>query len=199
STVTTTVTITAVNDAPTLSSVAASASFTEKGPAVTLSGSAAVADPDNQKLANATVKIAGGTFAGDGDVLAANVAGTAITASYNPAAETLVLTGSDTLANYQSVLDSVTFNSTSLNPTNFGSATTRTVTWLLNDGSGSFNLSTTQTEPISLTAVNDAPTLSAVTGVTTFVENAAAFTVAPGLTVSDPDNLTLANATVSVA
>ena len=67
--------------------------------------------------------ITGGTFAGDGDVLAANTAGTSITASYNSTTETLTLTGSDTLAHYQPVLDSVTFSSTSDNPTNFGSDT----------------------------------------------------------------------------
>src|SRR5262249_7846038 len=198
STVTTTVGITAINDAPTLANVAASATYTENTAAVTLSGNASVADPDNQKLANATVKVVGGRFAGDGDQLAANVGGTAITSSYDSSTETLTLTGSDTLVHYQQVLDSLTFVSTSDNPTNFGSNPTRTVTWLLNDGSGSFALSTTQTETVTITPVNDTPTLTAVTGVTTFVENAAALTVSPSITVSDPDNLTLVNATVSV-
>jgi hypothetical protein len=95
-----------------------------------LAGAASVSDPDNLTLANATLKITGGAFAGDGDALAANVSGTGITSSYNAATETLTLTGSDTLAHYSQVLDSVTFNSTSLNPTNYGSNTTRTVTWL---------------------------------------------------------------------
>ena len=108
SSVTTAVSITAANDAPTLSGTT-NASFTENGPPVTLSRSASVADPDSQTLAGATVALTGGTFAGDGDVLAANTAGTAITASYNAATETLVLSGSDTLAHYQQVLDSVTF------------------------------------------------------------------------------------------
>src|SRR5262249_2240381 len=67
--------------------------------------------PDSLTLANATVKITGGTFAGDGDVLAASTSGTSISASYNAATETLTLTGSDTLAHYTQVLDSVTFKS----------------------------------------------------------------------------------------
>src|SRR5262249_50070904 len=132
-------------------------------------------------------------------VLAANVAGTSITASYNAATETLTLTGSDTLANYQSVLDSLTFASTTDNPTNYGSNPTRTVTWVLNDGAGSFNLSTTQTETVSITALNDAPTLTSVVGVTSYTENAAPITVSPSISVSDPDNLNLVNATVSIA
>src|SRR6202035_5221210 len=106
----------------------------------------------------ATVVIAGGTFANDGDVLAATTSGTSITASYNRTNETLILSGSDTLADYKSVLDTVTFNDTSLNPTSFGSDPTRTVTWVLNDGAASSNLSTTQTSTISITAVNDPPT-----------------------------------------
>ena len=51
------------------------------------------------------MQITGGAFAGGGDVLAANISGTSITASYDSATETLTLTGSDTLAHYQSVLD----------------------------------------------------------------------------------------------
>ena len=47
-------------------------------------------------------------------------AGTAITASYDAASGVLTLTGTDTLAHYQQVLDSVTYASTSHNPTSFG-------------------------------------------------------------------------------
>src|SRR6185436_5426332 len=137
-------------------------------------------------------------FAGDGDVLAANVAGTSITASYNAGTETLTLTGSDSVAHYQQVLDSVAFSSTSHNPTNFGSNTTRTVTWLVNDGSGSFNLSTTATTTVSLAPVNDAPTLTGTTAAVSFTEHGAAVQLSPSVTVADVDNLTLVGATVPV-
>ena len=119
------------------------------GQTVTVSPSASVGDPDNLTLANATVKVTGGAFAGDGDVLSANVAGTSITASYNAATETLVLSGSDTLAHYQQVLDSLTFSS-GANPTNSGANPTRTLTWTLNDGSASNSLSATATTTIRL-------------------------------------------------
>jgi hypothetical protein len=117
-----------VNTPPTLSSVAASVAF-PGGKPVTLSPNLTVSDPDNRYLASATVTISGGTFNKDGDVLAANTTGTNITASYDSATETLMLTGSDVLAHYQQVLDSVTFTSTSPNPTHYGSNPTRTVTW----------------------------------------------------------------------
>ena len=92
-----------------MSSVTGVTSFTENGAAVTASPSLSVADADNLTLANATVSIGNG-FAGDGDVLSFSTAGTSITGSYNSATETLVLSGVDTVAHYQSVLNSVTFS-----------------------------------------------------------------------------------------
>src|SRR5262249_24433898 len=134
---TATVSVVGVNDPPT-ATVAATASFTEKAGAKTLSSAAVVSDPDSLTFANATVKITAGTFAGDGDVLAATTSGTSITASYNSTTETLTLSGSDTLAHYQSVLRSVTFNQDpNLNPTNYASNTTRTVTRQVNDSARS--------------------------------------------------------------
>src|SRR5262249_46544591 len=165
--------------------------------AVALSPSVTVADPDNATLVGATVHIAGGSFAGDGDVLAANTAGTSISASYDAGTETLTLSGSDTLAHYQQVLDTVTFVTPTDNPTDFGSAPTRTVTWVLNDGSGSNNLSTAQTTTIAITATNDAPTLSGVAALVTF-QTGAVITLSPSVTVADPDNQTLASATVAI-
>jgi hypothetical protein len=111
------------------------ATYTEGGAPVTLSGNLTITDATSTTLESATISISAGTFAGDGDVLAATTTGTAITATYNPSTETLTLSGHDTLADYRQVLDSLVFSSTSNNPTNFGSNTTRTITWSANDGS----------------------------------------------------------------
>jgi len=193
---TTTLTVTNVNDAPTLASVASSVNFTEGTP-VTLSGAVSVTDPDNLGLQGATVVIATGTFTADGDTLTTSTTGTHITASYNTTNETLTLTGSDTLANYQTVLDRITFGS-GQNPDDYGSNKTRTVTWVLNDGSGSFNLSTAKTETISITAINDPPVLSNVATSVSYTENVSQFTLSPSATVTDVDNLNLAGATISI-
>jgi hypothetical protein len=99
---------------------------------VTLSSAATVSDVDSQTLKSATVSISSGFLTGD--VLSANVAGTSITASYNAATGVLTLTGSDTLAHYTQVLDTVTYNSTRSDPTNFGADTSRTISWVVNDG-----------------------------------------------------------------
>jgi hypothetical protein len=150
-TATMTITVNPVNDAPVLSGVKTSAAFTPGGMAVTLSPppvlvtdpALSVTDVDNTTLAGATVRVSAGTFLGDGDVLSVNGATVgnigAITFSYNAGNETLTLTGTDTLAHYQQVLEQVQFLSTSFNPTNSGAATSRTIIWQLDDGSGAGN------------------------------------------------------------
>src|SRR5262249_57455329 len=142
----------------TLSNVPATDFFIEGEILALASPFITITDPDNLTLASATVAIGNGTFVGDGDTLSAT--GTSsITVSYNSSTETLVLTGTDTLAHYKSVLTSVTFSSGE-NPTNFGSNPTRTVVRTLNDGSASNNLSTPVSETVSITTINDPPTLS---------------------------------------
>ena len=132
---------------------------------MTLSPAATVSDVDNQTLASATVSISSGFFAGD--VLAATTAGTSITASYNAATGVLTLTGTDTLAHYQQVLDSVTYASTSDNPTNFGADTSRTITWVVNDGTLN---SSTATTTVSITGGDDAPVLGSVAATASYTE-----------------------------
>ena len=66
------ISVTPLNDAPMLSGVQPSDAFTPGGPAVRLSRSLSVTDVDNTTLAGATVRVSGGTFLGDGDVLSVN-------------------------------------------------------------------------------------------------------------------------------
>ena len=150
---TTTIAVTAVNDAPVLDNVASTVNLPPGGGTVTLSPGLTVSDVDNQNLASATVRVTGGVFPGDGNLLAANTAGTSITAVYNAGTETLTLSGADTLAHYQQVLATVTFQTTSPNPTNGGLNDTRTIEWQLNDGSGVANLSTVDTTTVDLSNV----------------------------------------------
>ena len=189
-----------VNDPPTLS-VAATAHYTEEGASATLSGSLSVSDPDDLNLSSATVAITGGTYANDGDLLAATTTATNITASYNSSTETLTLSGTDTLAHYQSVLDSVRFTATE-NPTNFGSNPIRTITWQAQDPSGTANggvsISSVSTTTLTITNVDDPPTLSLGTTTASWTEEQASVTLSPSVSISDPDNLDLASATVSI-
>jgi hypothetical protein len=132
--------VTAFDDAPTLSVTSAAATFTESAtnpasanntPVTLLSGST-VGDPDGAGMAaGATVSISSGFLTGD--LLSVTVTGTNITVQSN-AGGVLVLTGTDTFANYQTVLNSVQYTSTSENPTNYGADTSRTITWSVTDG-----------------------------------------------------------------
>src|SRR5262249_311265 len=191
--------------APVLSNVAATASYTgvDSNPAssrpVTRRVGLQVSDVDNQTLASAKVSISSATFF-TGDVLSANVTGTSITASY--ANGGLTLTGTDTLAHYQQVLDSVTYSSTSSNPTNFGNDPSRTISWVVNDGARD---SAAQTTTLSITGQDAAPVLSNVaatasyTGVDSNPASSTPVTLSSALQVSDVDNHSLHSPTVSIS
>jgi len=131
---------------PVLGNVAASAAYSAGGSATTLSSGTTVSDPESANLVSGTVSITGGFLTGD--TLAASTSGTSITASYNASTGVLSLTGSDTLAHYQQVLDSASYSSTSQNPTNSGADPSRTVSWTVNDGTLS---SATQTTTVNVT------------------------------------------------
>ncbi len=117
-----------------------------------------------------------------------------ISGSYNSGTGVLTLTGSASVANYQTALRSITFSSTSDNPTSFGANTSRTITWTVNDGALN---STAATSTVAVTAVNDAPVVTAGATVS-FTEQGSAVVLDAALTLSDADNTTLASATVSI-
>jgi hypothetical protein len=178
---------------PALSNVAASAAYTEAASPTTLSSGATVGDPDSANLVSGTVSITGGLATGD--ALAATITGTSIIASYNASTGVLSLTGSDTLAHYQQVLDSVSYSSTSQNPTNFGADPGRTISWVVNDGTLN---SAAQSTTVNITAVDNAPALSNVAASASYAAGATATTLSPAASASDVDNQNLASATVSI-
>ena len=112
--------------------------------------------------------------------------------------DTLILFNSDnaTPARVQELLRSITYNGNS----DALVSGTRTIEYTLNDGDGG---SSTTTSFVNVVAVNDAPTVNAGGGQASFSEgvNVAStpVAVAPGLTVADPDNTTLASATASIS
>ncbi|WP_196238955.1 hypothetical protein, partial [Bradyrhizobium sp. BR2003] len=137
---------------------------------------------------SATVQITGNYVSGQ-DVLGfTNQNG--ITGSFDAATGTLTLTGSSSVANYQTALASVTYINTSDNP----SGLARTVTITTNDGTLD---SSPVTDTINVTPVNDPPVVTA--GHTlNYTENQAATAFDPAIIVSDVDNATLTGATVQI-
>jgi hypothetical protein len=192
--VTSTVTVAGVDQAPVLGGGGSTATYTQGGGAVTASTATTVSDVDSLRLASATVSISSGFFAGD--VLSAVTTGYSITASYNAATGVLTLTGSDTVANYQHVLHSVKFSSTSANPTNFGTDTSRTLTWQVNDGTLASN---TVTSSVTVVGVDQAPVLAGAGNTVTFTPGGAPVAASPAITAFSADNLNLASATVSIS
>jgi hypothetical protein len=179
--------VTPVNDAPVVTA-GHTLNYTENQAATAIDPAIAVSDVDSPNLASATVQITANYINGE-DVLGfTNTAN--ITGTFDALSGTLTLTGSDTVANYQAALASVTYFNTSNTP----SGASRTVTIITNDGAAN---SVAATDTINVSAVNDAPVVTA--GHTlNYTENQAATAIDTLLTVSDVDNTNLASATVQI-
>ena len=90
------------------------ATYFAGGAGVALDGSVGVTDMASTTLSSATVSITGHFLLGD--TLTVDTTGTNITARYDKVHGTLILSGSDTLAHYQTVLDRITYSSTAPDP-----------------------------------------------------------------------------------
>jgi Ca2+-binding RTX toxin-like protein len=179
--------VTAVNDVPVATGTNAAVIYTEKATTAIDSG-ITVSDADSPNLVSASVSISSG-FMSSQDVLAfTNQNG--ITGNYNSNTGVLTLTGSSSVANYQTALRSITYTNSSDNP----STTTRTVSFIVNDGTGN---STAITRNINITTVNNAPVATATNSALVYTENATTL-IDSGITVSDVDSPNLASATVSI-
>ncbi len=154
------------------------AAFTEDGGAVDLVNPVAltVTDPDSTTLTSATVTIAN-LLDSSAESLDATVAGTGISKSYNATTGVLTLSGSSSVANYQQVLRTVTYNNSSQNP----NTANRTINFIVNDDAANSAVATTT---LRVTAVNDAPTIAAPPTVTVMEDVASAIT---GITFADID------------
>jgi hypothetical protein len=128
------------------------------------------------------------------------IVGTSIFASYNPANATLTLTGTDTLANYEQVLEHVTFSSNNATPTNGGLGATRTIEWQVNDGSSTNNLSAISpaTETVLHLHTLDLDTSAAgFDSATTYIEHGSPLPIINSNdAISDPDSNSMTSAIV---
>ena len=183
-----TVTVGAVNDAPVLTA-GATLAYTENDPASVIDATLTVSDPDSATLVGATVRIGAGYQSGADQLGFADTA--TITGAWNAASGTLTLGGVDTLAAYQAALRAVTYVNSSDDPT----TQARTVSWIASDGSAN---SAPVTSTITLTAVNDAPTIAAG-GTLAYTEGDPPAPLDASVTVSDPDSANLAGATVRIS
>jgi VCBS repeat-containing protein len=130
------------------------------GGAITLlTATPTISDPDGTglNLRQAQVVI---TNAQAGDVLTASTVGTGITANYNTTTHTLTLSGDDTYAHYEQVLNSVQFQDTGTDNST-GSHPTRTIDIFILDGTTEVSQTTLDPNEKAITVVIDrAPTLT---------------------------------------
>jgi hypothetical protein len=187
-----TINVTPVNDAP-VTTAGGALNYIENQAATAIDATVTVSDVDSANMASATVQITGNYVNGQ-DILGFTTQN-GITGSFNSGTGTLTLTGSSSVANYKTALDSVTYFNNSDNP----SGADRTVSYTVNDGALNSN---TSTSTIHVTPVNDPPvvTFGAITGFTeppngTPAASSTPVTIAPNLTISDVDSTNLTSAT----
>jgi uncharacterized repeat protein (TIGR01451 family) len=184
-----TITITDVNEGPTLTAGGVTPTFTEDGPAVAIDPGLTITDVDSTDIQSATVQITGNYQNGQ-DVLAF-VNTPNITGLFDALTGTLTLTGTDTLANYQAALRTVTYNNTSQNP----NTTSRGVSFKAKDAGGAD--SNTVVTNVTVVAVNDAPVVTAG-GTLAYTENDASTNIDSTITVTDVDDTNIESATVQI-
>lgn len=145
---TTTVKVVSVNDLPVVTLTGTPVTYTENGASVLVDSSIQLSDADHTTLQRATVRIT--NFVSGQDSLSFTPRGV-ITGRFSGGV--LTLTGAASLADYQAVLQSVTYRNSSDRP----SLTPRTIEFVVNDGqSNSLAASST----VAIATINDAPTLN---------------------------------------
>lgn len=171
----------------------ANLNYTENDGAVVVDPTIEIEDIDDSDIETAVVVISANYVNGE-DVLTF-VDQNGISGSWNATSGELTLTGSATLADYQTALRSITYENTSDNP----STATRTVSFTVNDGDGDVD-SNTQTRDIDLTAVNDAAVQASIEGTALdYTENDGAIAITSTITFTDVDDTNIESAVVQIS
>ena len=185
---TTSLTVTAVNDAPSLgNSVNTVSTFTEGGAAAPIDTTITISDPDSTSMNLATVEIVNDQ---PGDLLSClSCASFGLTASY--ANGLMTISGTTTRANYETVLESVRFSNNLQNP----SGVQRNIRVQVRDSSNAY--SAYDYTDLNVNPVNDPPVVNGFSGATAYTENGVV-TVDGGISISDQENNNLNNATLTI-
>jgi hypothetical protein len=180
------VTVAAVNDAPDVATSADATAYTEGAPATAVDSALTVSDVDDANLEGALVEITPGLEAGD-ELVFTDQSG--ITGSYDNTTGVLALTGSASVADYETALRSVAFQHTGDDP-----SASRTVEFTVDDG----DATDAATKEVAVTAVNDKPVLDTSDDALVYTEGQGRAAVDPAIAATDPDSAQLAGATVAI-
>ena len=168
------------------------ASYIQQATPVTLDSAVTASDIDGTTLTTATVTITSGLLAGD--TLAVDTTGTNIAAVYNAGSGVLTLSGTDTIAHYNGVLQNIIYSSSAVDPTNGGADRVRTISWQVGDGKSGNNLSNTGTSSL---ATHVRPVVLA--GATaTFTAGEGPVLVDPTVTATNADTNPILSAQVAI-
>ncbi|MFH0824341.1 MAG: cadherin domain-containing protein [Pseudomonadota bacterium] len=187
-----TINVTDVNDPPVLSDLGGTLGYTENDGAGVIDAAISLTDADDSNLESATVRISAGYLSGEDrlDIDPVHLRG-GVTASWDAATGTLSLTGSASKADYEFMLEHVTYVDSSEDP-NSGD---RTVTWTVNDGDAD---SGSAMSTISVTPVNDAPVLAGFGGILTYTEGDGPIVIDGDVSLTDVDAETVTSAVVRI-
>jgi hypothetical protein len=188
-----TIAVTGVNDKPVLVASGGALSYTEGDGAVAVDPAITASDVDSASFAGATVAIGAGHSPSE-DALAFT-AQNGITGAYDSDTGVLTLSGSASVAEYESALQSVTYENSSDDP----STADRTITFQVDDGAATDNLSDPVTRDINVSAVNDAPVVATSADSTPYVAGDPATVVDADVTVADADNANIESAVVRIS
>jgi hypothetical protein len=145
-------TVNNVNDPPQLTGIEGTAlSFTEGDLPLILTSAILVEDIDDATIESATVSVSRNYQNGEDMLAFTNTL--KITGSWSSSTGVLTLTGNDTKANYQTALQSITYQNTSEDP----SSLTRTFSFVINDGKTN---SDSATRDATVIPVNDLPVIT---------------------------------------
>jgi VCBS repeat-containing protein len=202
-----TITVIAVNDAPHVSF--SSVSYTENDKPIQLVKDLQITDIDSGELSGVTITLTG-VEAKDlivseyyqGGTKGVTELGIAYQLSTDAKGNVVIeLSGKSSIANYETLINSLTYQNSSDNP----STTPRGVTIVVTDADahGTDNKAADHESQVTVIAVNDAPVLDlngpagGTASTTSFTENGSALKVMPYMTINDPDSPNLKGATVT--
>jgi hypothetical protein len=186
--------VTPVNDAPVLDQPDAALSYAENAGPVAVAPAITASDVDSLNFSGATVQVSGNFDSSQDQLAFTDQSG--ITGSWDSESGTLTLSGSASVAEYQTALQSVTYDNGSDNP----STATRTIRFQVDDGGADNNLSNSVTRDISVTPSNDAPAVTTSAGSTTYNATTGADVPVDGaLGATDADDANLESAQVRVS
>lgn len=145
-------------------------------------------DSDDTNWTGATIQIADG-YQSNQDLL--SIVNTAkITGTFDSVTGTMTLKGTDTVANYQTALRSVTYHNSSASP---NTSITRTIDIEATDGARI----ATASRDLNVMAASNPAVVTGVSGTGTYTENGTAIPIASGIVITDSDSPMLASAQVT--